>query len=347
MAGDSVELSYTGERYIPGYGGAELALEHVHRYAVAAALCSGADVVDVGCGEGYGSALLAGDAASVLGVDIDPEAVGHARAAHAEPGLRFEEADAAALPLGDGAVARAVCFEVLEHVEHPDAVLHELARVLAPDGLAILSTPNVAVATDAHPAENPYHRRAYERDELVAAVEAHFPHVAVLGQAIVVGSAVWRPDADAAAATVPLELSATPVRYFIVVASERAVPELTGSFHADGDGVLVEERVRFWRDGVEATGRAEREASRAQELQEQLREVGRQLVASEARAAAARVEAERCDDLEESLAGLDEALAARTAEVAALRAELDLVYGSRSWRLLRPAREARSRVRGG
>ena len=75
-------LTFTGERFVPGARG-EIWVEHWHRYHFAARFAAGMRVVDAACGEGYGSALLARSAASVVGADISPAAVAHARRAYA------------------------------------------------------------------------------------------------------------------------------------------------------------------------------------------------------------------------------------------------------------------------
>ena len=88
---------FTGERVIPGQVDADLLNEHLARYAFAARLCRGKQVLDAGCGAGYGSAELARTAAGVLGIDRSAEAVAFARAEYAAENLRFEQADCLAL----------------------------------------------------------------------------------------------------------------------------------------------------------------------------------------------------------------------------------------------------------
>ena len=70
-------MEFTGERYIPTLEG-EIKYEHLHRYALSLELARGKSVLDLASGEGYGSALLAKVAQSVIGVDIDPDAVKYA-----------------------------------------------------------------------------------------------------------------------------------------------------------------------------------------------------------------------------------------------------------------------------
>ena len=63
-------MEFTGERYVPGVHG-EIKLEHLQRYALCRSVIRGRRVLDLACGEGYGSALLAREAKMVVGVDID------------------------------------------------------------------------------------------------------------------------------------------------------------------------------------------------------------------------------------------------------------------------------------
>src|SRR4051812_14059261 len=89
---------FTGERFVPGLKG-EIELEHLHRYLVAAHLCESKDVLDVACGNGYGSYILAQIAREVCGVDVDPETIHHARDRYPLPNLRFEIGTCQAIPL--------------------------------------------------------------------------------------------------------------------------------------------------------------------------------------------------------------------------------------------------------
>src|SRR5882672_6337509 len=74
----SENMEYTGERYIPSLKG-EVRYEHLHRYALSLNFISGRTVLDIASGDGYGAALLAGVARSVVGVDINPECVEHSK----------------------------------------------------------------------------------------------------------------------------------------------------------------------------------------------------------------------------------------------------------------------------
>jgi ubiquinone/menaquinone biosynthesis C-methylase UbiE len=167
---------------VPGTVG-EIWVEHWHRYHFAERWTRGREVLDVACGEGYGSALLARSAAKVTGVDISQAAIDHARAAY--PGvrnLRYECASCTALPLADASVDVVVSFETLEHITEQEAFVDEVARVLRPGGVLLLSCPNKAEYTDRRKFQNAYHVKELYRDALAALVAARFPHSAWYGQ---------------------------------------------------------------------------------------------------------------------------------------------------------------------
>ena len=135
------DLEFTGERFIPGTAG-EIWHEHWHRYHFAAPLVAGLDVLDVACGEGYGSALLASRAAKVIGADIAASAVEHAREQYARvTNLEFRQADCAALPFADASFDTVLLLEVLEHVADARGVLAEISRVLKPGAVLLISVP--------------------------------------------------------------------------------------------------------------------------------------------------------------------------------------------------------------
>lgn len=151
-----------------------LAAEHVARYAMAAGSCRGRRVLDVACGEGYGSAMLAAaGAAAVVGVDISAEAVALARARFGREGLEFRSGDAAELPklLFDQApFDLIVSFETIEHLADARPFLEGLRRLLAPGGAILISAPNDEAA--GAEADNPFHRCAYTLEGFCAATEA-------------------------------------------------------------------------------------------------------------------------------------------------------------------------------
>jgi len=185
------DLEFTGERFTPECV-REIWYEHMHRYALASHWCQGLKVLDAACGEGYGSALLAGTAAEVTGLDISGEAIRHARERYGGvDNLDFETGDCTRLPFADGEFQCIVSFETLEHLEDQAGMLAEFRRVLNPDGFLLLSSPDRAVYSEELGNRNEFHVRELNRDELLELLSATFPHYRLLGQRLLFHSAIW------------------------------------------------------------------------------------------------------------------------------------------------------------
>lgn len=190
----SDSLEFTGERFTPECQ-REIWYEHFHRYVLAARWCKDARTLDAACGEGYGAALLAETAASVEAVDISESAITHARQRYADtPGLAFHLSDCTSLPFADNEFDRVVSFETLEHLSEQEQLLTEFRRVLKPDGLLLLSSPDKAVYSDQHNTDNEFHVKELYRDELEQLIGRHFPAYRLLGQKLAFHSAIWSLD---------------------------------------------------------------------------------------------------------------------------------------------------------
>ncbi|HEX7272317.1 MAG TPA: class I SAM-dependent methyltransferase, partial [Casimicrobiaceae bacterium] len=187
----TAELPFTGERFTPETAGA-IWYEHWHRYCAVRELAAGKRVLDCACGEGYGSMLLAGVAASVIGVDIDGPAIRHAAARYGEQtNLGFVQGSCTRLPLGDASMDLLVSFETIEHLAEQEAMLAEFARVLGPSGVLVLSSPNKREYGQAHDAVNRFHVRELTREELASRLTEHFPRQAWYGQRVLAHSLLW------------------------------------------------------------------------------------------------------------------------------------------------------------
>ncbi|HET7931886.1 MAG TPA: glycosyltransferase [Rhodanobacteraceae bacterium] len=191
-------MKFTGERYIPGEGG-DIRQEHLHRYAWCRHLAAGRRVLDIACGEGYGSAMLAQVAVAVMGVDIAEEAVAHALATYgALAGLEFRVGDAARIPLEDASVDLVVSFETIEHHARHAEMLSEIRRVLRPDGLLVISSPNRDVYAARAGYHNEYHVKELDLAEFDAVLRVQFPAIRYFGQRLAVGSSIFPLVRDAA-----------------------------------------------------------------------------------------------------------------------------------------------------
>jgi SAM-dependent methyltransferase len=238
------DITFTGERFVPGCAG-EIAYEHWHRYAFARQFAAGKRVLDAACGEGYGSALLGTVATSVVGVDIDPSATAHAGERYGDGDrIRFLTGSCSDLPLADASVDAVISFETIEHLNAADQpkMLAEFARVLTPEGLLVISSPNKELYSDARSYVNEFHLHELYRDGLAALLAASFPAQSWYHQRVNPWSSIWpeRPvdGADAWLGDASGVVAYKPAQgmYFIVVAGRRAqaiIPTVRASLLTD------------------------------------------------------------------------------------------------------------------
>jgi len=174
-------LPLTGERTLPDVPEENYWYRrHLVVYEWLAARARGKRVVDMACGEGYGSNVLAGTAASVVGVDANPEAHEHARLRYVRPNLRYERDLVESFAEPCDAV---VFLQTIEHVQDAGAILDHFRSMLSADGVAYVSTPNLLTLAPpgAEKSDNPWHVREYRAEEFRQLCEAHFPRVEMLG----------------------------------------------------------------------------------------------------------------------------------------------------------------------
>ena len=176
-------LELTGERTLPDVPAENYWYRrHLAVYEWIAPRVRGLRVLDMACGEGYGSQVLAREAAMVTGVDANPEAHEHARLRYRGPNLRFERG--LVEHFGEPASYDAILFlQTIEHVRHPVAVLRHLRELLAAGGVAYISTPNLFTLAPAGASHsgNPWHLTEYRHEQFRALCEAVFPSVTLLG----------------------------------------------------------------------------------------------------------------------------------------------------------------------
>ena len=174
-------LSLTGERTLPDvpeenywYRRHEAVYEWIANHV------AGLDVVDMACGEGYGSAVLGRRAARVVGVDANPEAHAHASAKYTRPGVTFARD---LVQTWNEPVDAVVFLQTIEHVEDPGAILEHFKSILRPGGVAFVSTPNVLTLAgpDREKSDNPWHVKEYRAEEFRELCDAHFNRVDLLG----------------------------------------------------------------------------------------------------------------------------------------------------------------------
>ncbi|HEY9404489.1 MAG TPA: methyltransferase domain-containing protein, partial [Pyrinomonadaceae bacterium] len=184
-------MEYTGERFMPQLSG-EIKYEHLHRYVLAQELVKGKEVLDIACGEGYGAAMLSATARTTIGVDIDAAVIEHARRKYApHPNLVFRSGSCDSIPLADKSVDVVTSFETIEHHDKHREMMREVRRVLRPEGLLIISSPNRPVYSELYGSSNPFHVRELDYQEFTDLLKEHFRHVTVYGQKLEAGSFVF------------------------------------------------------------------------------------------------------------------------------------------------------------
>ena len=173
-------LPVTGERTLPDVPSENYWYRrHLVVYRWIAERVAGLRVIDMACGEGYGADLLAARAASVVGVDANPEAHEHARLRYRRENLSFERE----LVERFSAPCDAITFlETIEHVLEPAVLLERFRAVAGETGVVYVSTPNRLTLAEpgAEKSINPWHVREYTAGEFRAMCEATFGQVELL-----------------------------------------------------------------------------------------------------------------------------------------------------------------------
>jgi SAM-dependent methyltransferase len=178
---------FTGERLTASIHG-QVEIEHYHRYLFARGFCRDLDVLDVASGEGYGAAQLAQVARHVVGVEYAGATARNAAANFGRHNLSFIQADARALPMGEGSVDVVTSFETIEHFDRQEEFVAEVHRVLRPGGCFIVSTPDRDIYSPPGTAPNPFHVREMNRTEFMVLLQRSFRYVSLVRQRPILAS---------------------------------------------------------------------------------------------------------------------------------------------------------------
>jgi GT2 family glycosyltransferase len=273
-------IEWTGERCVPWAPDIQVIYEHYHRYLWARELVAGRRVLDVGSGEGFGSNQLAETARQVVGIDVDELTVRHSQLNYAAPGLEFRVASATDLgDFPDDAFDAVVAFEVIEHISDQEAVLAEVARVLAVGGLLVISTPDRLVYSKETRHKNPFHERELSSDELQGLLSRWFASIEMFAQRTATGSRIEAlgPDPQGRHLGFQIERAGEEWRvggsmsplYLIGVASDSALPNLPSGSTLSDFGLELVRAVERDRAFAEAN-RAEQALDERSKLVEEL-----------------------------------------------------------------------------
>ena len=187
-------MEFTGERIVPGSVNADLLNEHLCRYGFAQLLVEEKVVLDIGSGVGYGAKILAEEASRVVAVDLSEEAVRYASSEYAAGNIEMMVGDAQDLPLANDSVDVVVSFELVEHLQSQQAHLLEISRVLKPEGLTVISTPNRVFYSQESNQANPFHTREFDFQEFYAFLTSVFSSVEVYFQNHIAGLIIGNPS---------------------------------------------------------------------------------------------------------------------------------------------------------
>jgi ubiquinone/menaquinone biosynthesis C-methylase UbiE len=177
-------MKFTGERLIPGIPRLEnMIMEELGRLNFIRPYVMNKMVLDAGCGVGYGANFLAESGARwVLGIDISPEAIHYAAQNYKHSNLTFCVMDCIQMGLRNNTFDVVVSLELIEHLTQPEQFLIEVSRVLKPDGLLFISTPNRRVSsTPGGRVSWPFHKHEFSADELRELLDTYFQEVQIWG----------------------------------------------------------------------------------------------------------------------------------------------------------------------
>lgn len=239
--GGEAMLEWTGERYVPWMEPGEIHYEHLHRYRFATEFVKGRKVLDLACGEGYGSFMMSQEAGEVIGVDLDEVTIRHAFSKYIKENLKFIKGSITDIPIeGEKIFDVIVCFEALEHIEEHDELMKEVKRLLKEDGTFIVSTPNKYVYSDKADYQNPYHLRELYFDEFKTLLNNNFKNTLIYGQKVYPSSNIFPlfkgslttkdyviEKGDKGFLSVPPERK--EARYFIAVSSDVPIIDISGN----------------------------------------------------------------------------------------------------------------------
>jgi len=346
-------MKFTGERFVPTEQG-KIRLEHYHRYATVQQIVAGKDVLDVACGEGYGSSFMAEFARSVVGVDIAEEAVQHASSSYKKSNLTFRQGSAIKLEFADASFDIVVSFETIEHLSEQAQMLAEIRRVLRPDGVLVISSPNRPIYSEESGEHNEFHVKELDFDEFDELLRARFQAINYFGQRMLIGSVIqplegaqssfraWHDDGKELQPDTGQLID--PV-YFLAVCgtSSAGLPRIDTSVLYPDNLDLVKHYVGFakWAQALERA-LAERDGWAAVRIQEELEKQRASLKQSATELGGQystfiRTVAERDQQITE----LMKSALRMDGELKEAQASLLKITQSKSWRITAPLRKVR------
>lgn len=247
--------NWTGER-LETFINSDVSIEHLHRYAVTLQFASSKTVLDIACGEGYGSNLLSAVAKNVIGVDISEDVIDAAKLKYKHCNLEFICGSTSAIPVQSDYFDVVVSFETIEHHDEHEQMMQEIKRVLKKDGILIISTPDKKFYTDKRNYKNPFHVKELYCEEFKSLLSSFFLNTQFYFQNNVVSSSIVPENNQSGRSrffnggfNCINEVPFNPL-YILGIASDGALPETEISFF-DAQYVYqnqVQEQIRLAAD---------------------------------------------------------------------------------------------------
>jgi 2-polyprenyl-3-methyl-5-hydroxy-6-metoxy-1,4-benzoquinol methylase len=183
------EMEMTGERMVTSVVNQFGTYEHLHRYALASEFVENKIVLDIACGEGYGTNLLSQKAKFINGVDISEESIKHAKEKYNTLNIDFQIGSASEIPCKTSHFDVVVSFETIEHHTEHELMFQEIKRVLKKDGILIISSPEKDIYHLRDP-NNLFHIKELTLEELLQLTKRHFKNHIILKQLVTIGSLI-------------------------------------------------------------------------------------------------------------------------------------------------------------
>lgn len=185
--------NWTGER-LETYVYSKDTIDHLHRYSIVLNYIQGKIVLDIASGEGYGSNIISDKAEFVYGVDIDETSIKYAQLKYKKDNLKFLVGSTSSIPIDDNSVDVIVSFETIEHHDEHVEMMNEIKRVLRPNGLLIISTPDKKNYTDKRNFINRFHVKELYKQEFLDLITQNFNSVQLLTQKYINGNSIIQED---------------------------------------------------------------------------------------------------------------------------------------------------------
>jgi 2-polyprenyl-3-methyl-5-hydroxy-6-metoxy-1,4-benzoquinol methylase len=170
--------------------------EHLHRYKIASLYSTQKVIVDIACGEGYGSKILSKNAKRVFGFDIDKDSIEKARIKYKSDNLTFDCSSVTNIPLESHSVDIVVSFETIEHIVEQENMISEIKRILNSEGILIISSPNKYIYTDIIGNKNKFHLKELYTEEFIDLIKKDFTYLNVYFQRFISASYIYEYNSD-------------------------------------------------------------------------------------------------------------------------------------------------------